>query len=150
MKQTKQTLQNRADRLMEEAAMMADAVTERMEVKKQDFTEEVNKAFMAGCHVDIVLGGKKLQYDVMNVTTSTLSSSSSADKVQRKVVFTTAIQPITKRGIDIGDKMVEKIWRPAKAYQAQKVEQQKMRAEDKKAKKAKVEVKDENIEVPFF
>ena len=99
MKQTKQTLQNKADRLREEAAIMAEAVTEHMEVKKQDFTEEVNKAFKAGCHVDIVLENNKLQYDVTIGTTSTLSSDSSADKVQRKVVFTTTELLVSHFGV---------------------------------------------------
>ena len=83
MKQTKQTLQNKIDFLRETAANMAQEVSGRLDVKEQDFTEEVNKAFKAGCHVDIVLENSKLQYDVTISTTSTLSSSS-ADKFQRR------------------------------------------------------------------
>ena len=96
----------------------------------------------------------------MNVTTSTLSSSSSADKVQRKVVFATIEHPITNKAATLREKLQEKINSmpvlDAKAYQAQK-EQKKMRAEDrdiveneeKKAKKAKVEGENEACYVPI-
>ena len=118
MKQTKQTLQNRTDRLRETAANMAEEVSERIDVKEQDFTEEVNKAFNAGCHVDIVLENNKLQYDVTNA--------------QRMAVFTTTEHPITKRVKAMREKLQETIRSLPAQYQAQS-EQKRMRAEDRDA-----------------
>ena len=135
MKQTKQTLQNRTDSLRETAASMAEEVSERIDVKEQDFTEDVNKAFKAGCHVEIVLENNKLQYDVTiltNGTTSTLSSDSSADKVQGMVVFTTTEHPITKRVKAMREKLRETIRSLPAQYLAQtEIERQRMRAEDR-------------------
>ena len=117
---------------MEAAASMAEEVSERIDVKEQDFTEEVNKAFKAGCHVDIVLENNKLQYDVTNGTTSTLSSDSSADKVQGMVVFTTTEHPITKRVKAMREKLRETIRSLPAQYLAQReIERQRMRAEDR-------------------
>ena len=135
MKQTKQTLQNRTDSLRETAASMAEEVSERIDVKEQDFTEDVNKALKAGCHVEIVLENNKLQYDVTiltNGTTSTLSSDSSADKVQGMVVFTTTEHPITKRVKAMREKLGETIRSLPAQYLAQtEIERQRMRAEDR-------------------
>ena len=135
MKQTKQTLQNRTDSLRETAASMAEEVSERIDVKEQDFTEDVNKAFKAGCHVEIVLENNKLQYDVTiltNGTTSTLSSDSSADKVQGMVVFTTTEHPITKRVKAMREKLRETIRSLPAQYLAQReIERRRMRAEDR-------------------
>ena len=130
MKQTKQTLQNKIDFLRETAADMAQKVSGRLDVKEQDFTEEVNKAFKAGCHVEIVLEDKKLQYDVKICTTSTLSSDSSADEVRRKVDFTKAEHPMTKRLTAIRENMVKKIMSAHAQHEAEIGEQKKMFAED--------------------
>ena len=111
MKQTKQTLQNRTDSLREAAASMAEEVSERIDVKELDFTEDVNKAFKAGCHVEIVLGNNKLQYDVTNGTKTEL--------------------PITKRVKAMREKLRETIMSLPAQYLAQReIERQRMRAED--------------------
>ena len=119
MKQTKQTLQNRTDSLREAAASMAEEVSERIDVKELDFTEDVNKAFKAGCHVEIVLGNNKLQYDVTNGTKTEL--------------------PITKRVKAMREKLRETIRSLPAQYLAQReIERQRMRAEDRESANEKV------------
>ena len=112
-----------------------------------------------------MLEDNKLQYDVNICTTSTLSSDSSADEVQRKVVFTKTEHPITNRVTTICENMRKKIMSLPAQYEAQIGEQKKMFAEDlrrpcvkmhaeneeKKATKANGVVENEKmVEVHYF
>ena len=144
-------LQKKADFFKKIAAYMADRVAERIHVKDKDkVTEEVDKAFKAGCHVRIVMENGMMQHNVVIGATNTLSSDSSAGKGKghRKVAFTTT-EAITKRAKSLSLKVRANInqmdKQAAKAYKAQKVKQEKMKAEneEKNAKKAKVAVEND-------
>ena len=153
MKQAKQTLQERSDDKIEEAARWAKEL-ENIEAEPQDFTEEISEAF----DIDIVLPKQSIRYEVTNETIG-----SSASEWKRTVVFTKTEHWGNKMGTRACARMKRKLLQ----QQAQRVEQKKMRAEDprelrqrclqkyaeneeKKAKKAKVEGKNETCDVPYF